>query len=287
MKPWQIVRGFTYRDAVLDNVPGTVRPAGWPGLRVLVRAQQPLLSAPPAAGGTSCDSASSRGRLCLVCYGPPGPGSARCFQCDLHRQCAGGSLADVVVPVAFAIKGSPHARQLWQYKSARLSPSARAGPAANLRALLLVFLRDHGTCVWQAGGLGFPTQLAVVPTGRGRPGPHPVRALIGPYLTAPWAGLAARPGGEEARDLDPDRFTATVLPGARVLLIDDTWTTGASAQSAAMALRRAGARSVATIVLGRHVSLAAAERAGLGPAALPFRPWSCAVHQDHGVVRSP
>ena len=184
--------------------------------------------------------------------------------------------------MAFAVKGSPHARQLWQYKSARLPAAARAAPASMLRALLLVFLRDHGPCIWRAGGIGAPTQLAVVPTGRGRPGTHPLRTLIGPYLTVPWAELAARPGGDQARDLDPDRFAATVLPGARLLLIDDTWTTGASAQSAAMALRSAGARSVATVVLGRHVGVAAAQRAGLGPAAMPFRPWSCAVHNDGG-----
>jgi hypothetical protein len=312
MKPRQIVGGFTYCGAVLDEAPGTAQPAGWTEqsagwaeLRALVRARQPLLSAPRATGsraarlrtaeprgteprGTEPRGTEPRGtELCLVCHGPPGQGSPLCFQCDLHRQCAEGSLADVVVPVAFAVKGSPHARQLWQYKSARLSAAARAGPTTTLRALLLVFLRDHGPCIWRAGGIEAPTQVAVVPTARGRQGTHPLRALIGPYLTAPWAELTARPGGEQARDLDPDRFAATVVPGARVLLIDDTWTTGSSAQSAAMALRRAGARSVATVVLGRHVALAAAERAGLEPAAMPFRPGSCAVHDDHLAAPSP
>ena len=175
---------------------------------------------------------------------------------------------------------------MWQYKSATLAAAARAVPATTLRALLLVFLRDHGPCVWRAGGIEAPTQLAVVPTGRGRQGTHPLRALLDPYLSAPWAELAARPGGEQARDLDPDRFEATVRPGARVLLIDDTWTTGSSAQSAAMALRRAGARSVAAVVLGRHVGLAEADRAGLGPGAMPFRLGSCAVHDDHVVAPS-
>ena len=267
---------------MLDEAPWSAQLAGWTELRALVRARQPVLSAPRAS------AAGRRGAgLCLVCHGPPGQGSPLCFQCDLHRQCAEGSLADIVVPVAFAVKGSPHARQLWQYKSAGLPGPARAAHVTVLRALLLVFLRDHGPCVWRAAGTGAPTQLAVVPTARGRQGMHPLRALIGPNLAAPWAELAARPGGEQARDLDPDRFAATVLPGARVLLIDDTWTTGSSAQSAAMALRRAGARSVATVVLGRHVGLAAAERAGLGPAAMPFRPWSCAVHKDHAVPPSP
>jgi orotate phosphoribosyltransferase len=37
-----------------------------------------------------------------------------------------------------------------------------------------------------------------------------------------------------------------------VLLIDDTWTTGGNAQSAALALRAAGAAKVAAVVIGRH-----------------------------------
>jgi hypothetical protein len=224
-----------------------------------------------------------------------------CAQCALHVECAQGSLADVVVPVAYAIKGSMHARQLWRYKSAALprgpgvnlvlarGPGASLAPvpaaqlggaesaAALLRALLLVFLRDHGACVWRAAGMASPTHVAVVPTARGRPGRHPLRALIAPYLRGPWAELTPRPGDERTRDLDPSRFTAAPVPGARILLIDDTWTTGASAQSAAMALRRAGAHSVATVVLGRHLSQADAV-SGYGPAGMPFLLESCAVH---------
>ena len=39
-----------------------------------------------------------------------------------------------------------------------------------------------------------------------------------------------------------------------MLLIDDTWTTGASAQSAAAALKAAGAGPVAAVVIGRHLN---------------------------------
>ena len=42
--------------------------------------------------------------------------------------------------------------------------------------------------------------------------------------------------------------------GRAVLLIDDTWTTGANAQSAAAALKAAGARRVAALVIGRYVN---------------------------------
>jgi hypothetical protein len=241
---------------------------GWPDLRRVVIAQAPLLSAPLAGSGG----------LCEVCHGPPCGGCQRCYNCDLHLQCGGDSLADAVVPVAFAVKGGQHAKHLWQYKSARLAVGARAGPTVMLRALLLVFLRDHGACLWRAAGISGPTQVAVVPTARGRPGAHPLRELIEVYLALPWAELSARPGGVQVRDLDPDRFSAGPMPGAKVLLIDDTWTTGASAQSAAMALRRAGASSVVTVVLGRHVGRADAAAAGIDPAAMPFRPANCAVH---------
>lgn len=174
----------------------------------------------------------------------------------------------MVLPVVFAPKGSPIARQLWQYKSPRPAGEATAA----LLALLLVFLRDHGACGWRSAGFGGPSHVAVVPTAKGRPGVHPLRRLIAPYLGWPWAELAARPDQRE-RDLDPDRFDAAPVPDARVLLVDDTWTTGASAQSAAMALRRAGARSVVTVVIGRHV-----RQAALDLASMPFRLDTCAAH---------
>jgi hypothetical protein len=39
-----------------------------------------------------------------------------------------------------------------------------------------------------------------------------------------------------------------------VLVVDDTWVSGGSAQSVAAALKLAGARRVAVVVLGRHVN---------------------------------
>src|SRR5262249_21364588 len=162
-------------------------------------------------------------------------------QCELHAECAQGSVADVVVPVAYAIKGGPLAKLLWQYKSGGRRPGEDVADAAGavLRALLLVFLRDHGSCVSRAAGMtgmSGPTHVAAVPTARGRPGSHPLRALVAPYLRSPWAELTTRSRDEGTRDLDPGRFAAIAVPGASVLLLDDTWTTGASAQSAAMAL---------------------------------------------------
>jgi len=193
-------------------------------------------------------------------------------------------MADIVLPVAYALKGSVHARRLWQYKCADAPPDDQATAADLLLALLLVFLRDHFSCVSRSAGSGPPTHVAVVPTARGRPGEHPLRSLIAPYLNWPWIDLSARPDQRE-RDLDPRRFSAMpVNPDSRVLLIDDTWTTGASAQSAAMALRDAGAGSVATVVIGRHVSGDSAVLEEFDASAMPFRMDVCAVHHGQDAV---
>jgi orotate phosphoribosyltransferase len=69
---------------------------------------------------------------------------------------------------------------------------------------------------------------------------------------------------------------------ASVLLLDDTWVSGASAQSAAAALKLAGARHVAVVVLGRHVNPADPASAALLDSLHPARydPSICAVHRS-------
>jgi hypothetical protein len=81
------------------------------------------------------------------------------------------------------------------------------------------------------------------------------------------------------RAFDPERFEArSRLDGQAVLLVDDTWTTGASAQSAAAALRRAGAGPVAAVVVGRHVNRSWGENDGrLRALESPFRWDRCAL----------
>jgi hypothetical protein len=159
-----------------------------------------------------------------------------------------------VAPVAYAVKGSPLARDLWLYKAGRPG-SGVAG--SRLLLLLLAFLHDHGSRVWRQAGMARPSHACVVPSGRGRPGPHPLQALGAPYLALPWVTVCPRPGGDPwARSLDADRFRAgPEATGAEVLLLDDTWASGASAQSAAVALKQAGARTVAVVVIGRHVPM--------------------------------
>jgi len=194
---------------------------------------------------------------CRTCRGPVQAGFARCYQCDLaHEQC-GGLLADVVAPVAYAVKGGRLAGELWRYKSGAAG-ATEAG--ARLTAMLARFLREHSDQVWRAAGMAAGPELAaIVPSGQGRPGPHPLLGIVASCVDVPIIPLSAAPGAAaRARGLADGVAVGCLtvggaVAGADVLLVDDTWVSGASAQSAAAALKAAGARRVALVVMGRHL----------------------------------
>jgi hypothetical protein len=195
------------------------------------------------------------GDRCVTCSGLASARWQRCYQCERHRELAAGRLADVVACAGYAVRGEALAEDLWRYKSA---PDSVAAPARDrLRLTLLRFLRDRGPQIWDAAGMERgPALWAVVPTGRGRFGEHPLAELVAPCLRLPRVSFAARPGAEDrGRELDPGWLrVAAPVHGQDVLVLDDTWVTGSSAQSAAAALKLAGAGRVAIVVLGRHVS---------------------------------
>ena len=95
-------------------------------------------------------------------------------------------------------------------------------------------------------------------------GHHPAEALareLGNHWNAPILALLARAsGGARQRGLTiaerlanvRGAFTAVRSPPA-VVLVDDVYTTGATANAAASALRRAGARRVEIITFARAV----------------------------------
>jgi hypothetical protein len=165
----------------------------------------------------------------------------------------GGLLADTVGVAGYAVRGGRLAMDLWRYKSDR----ADAGHAGErLHETLAGFLRDHASTVWQAAGMtGGPAAAAVVPSGQGRLGRHPLADIVASCLPLPVVPLTVNPRAVHARGVTMDwlRVGAPVA-GAGIVVVDDTWVSGGSAQSAAVALKLAGARAVAIIVIGRHIN---------------------------------
>ncbi|MGO1053886.1 ComF family protein [Crossiella sp. CA198] len=191
--------------------------------------------------------------VCSVCWSCV-DGWSRCHPCYLHQKQYGGLLADVVVPVALAMDSDQFADELRNYKN---SPSAavRRQLQQNLSAVLAQFLHEHERCLETAAGVPSFDLVVAVPSTQGRTD-HPLNAMLSTRvgrtrarLGTPLKANAEQPG---SRAVTPSRFgCADDLAGRRILLVDDTWTTGARIQSASVCLKQAGAAHVAALVLGR------------------------------------
>jgi hypothetical protein len=187
--------------------------------------------------------------VCSVCRQSISGDFDRCYQCNQHRQ-ASDLTADVVVPISYAVKHAQHAYNLASYKSTPASGTAQA----SLLSLGGVFLRDHLPCLRKAVA-GTITHLVMVPSTKGRQGPHPLDKLLGPLLQAlPRVPVRVNVAYND-RSFHADWFQAAPCESdSNVLVLDDTWTTGSRIQSLSHALKSAGASSVAAVVLGRHVN---------------------------------
>jgi hypothetical protein len=196
----------------------------------------------------------------------PRPGTAVCTVCfNLTRgfercyTCARGELfLASVVPISYSVGGEQLHHALMGYK--RLDGEVARRLTVELAAVLWRFLALHERCVATAAGVPNFEVVTTVPSGeRERDGRHPLRRMVG-ALVGPTRGryvplLRRSPLAVRPREVNAGKFAALRrLRGERVLLIDDTWTTGASARSAAAALHEAGAGPVAAVVIGRHLN---------------------------------
>jgi predicted amidophosphoribosyltransferase len=130
----------------------------------------------------------------------------------------------------------------------------------DLAALLWRFLEAHERCLAAAAAAPTFELVTTVPSGdRARDDFHPLRWIVGGLVEPThdrYERLLRRSTCElPARAFSPAKYLATrTLSGEAVLLVDDTWTTGANAQSAAASLRAAGSGPVAAVVIGRHLN---------------------------------
>ena len=190
--------------------------------------------------------------VCRTCFNFT-DGYARCYACGRNE-----AWLRAVAPISYSVAKEQLHHALATYK--RVNGGVARELAAGLAAVLWRFLERHECCLARAAGIGRFELVTTVPSGDptrddGQPLRRIVAEVVGSTrdrherLLAP-SGVVVPP-----HEFSREKYAVTRrLDGESVLLIDDTWTTGSNAQSAAAALAAAGAGAVAAVVIGRHLN---------------------------------
>lgn len=209
-----------------------------------------------AAAGMCTPVPATAAGICDVCHGcVPNPAYRTCYSCN--RVIQGVSRPSRrIVPVSLMTKQGQLYDTLRRYKAGWVTPAMQAQHSVRVVGLLGRFLEDHAACIAAAGG-GMWDVITIVPSSSGRPGPHPLASALGRYqpLFSQYVELL-RPGAAPLghnQASNSGYALATPVQGRRVLLLDDTFTTGARVQSAASALQDGGAVVVAVVPVGRLI----------------------------------
>lgn len=181
--------------------------------------------------------------VCQTCRSSCTEGFDECRQCSATRSLFGSLPA--VLPIALMTSEHPLYDALRGYKGS-LDEGARRRHRMTAAALLATFVRNHAACM---GEFDFVTAIPSMRRVAVRELIDRITGLSEHYqdvitVRAPWT----------TRDPSEDRYVATRLArGKRVLVIDDTFTSGSTLFSACHALTSAGAIVVGPIVIGRYV----------------------------------
>lgn len=219
--------------------------------------------------------------ICSVCWRFAKEPYTTCYECEWDVP----QVANVVVPITYSIEREQMHHSLRHYKDGA-TPKIRDRFTFDLAAVLWRFLREHEGCVAALVGVTSFDRVTVVPSGtqasnEARGG---LRRIVGEIVrpTAERFERLLEPTNSTVpkHQFNANRFAAQQrLDDEDVLLIDDTWTRGASVQSAALALKSAGARRVGVVVIGRHVDpFFKNDGERLRALPRPFRWGTCAVH---------
>lgn len=193
--------------------------------------------------------------VCPICRSGPRSGYAVCRSCTTVMGQVSYPTTSVIPISLFTLNS-----QLWHvlrnYKDGS-GPSAQL-LAMQVAAIIARFTAQHLQCVASVLG-GSPAIVTSVPSTRVMPrlGRHPLETAVirvGALAKLHQPLLARGPAHADHNVADDHVFTVRRrLSGERVLVIDDTFTTGARLQSAVSALRRSGASAVACVVVGRVI----------------------------------
>lgn len=192
--------------------------------------------------------------VCRICHGCPNRGFDTCWSCEtvmsqVTKPC------DLVVPISLYEIPSQLHHILRHYKSGHY-PRSEAAFAARAISILAYFLGRHGNCIREEADNDWDV-ITSVPSSKPRTGEH---ALVAAVHRVRWLDdqfeILLKQGNTEVGHLtaSDDGFEPIRdVNGERILLVDDTFTSGARAQSAASALSCAGADVVGIVPIGRVI----------------------------------
>ena len=182
-------------------------------------------------------AAPRAGVCCETCRSGVGPGYDRCGPCDRHD-------VPPVLPISVSVHGRGLHRRLRGYKDAD-AEAERREYSLDLAVLLSLFLGRHGDCLG-----GIPDIVVTVPS-TDRDALGAVTDRIPTLRDRRLRGLRAV-GSKAERRYELEDGASKRIAGRRVLLLDDTFTSGRSVAAAHSALLGAGAEIVGPLVIGRH-----------------------------------
>jgi predicted amidophosphoribosyltransferase len=224
---------------------------------------------------------------CLVCDGPTHAGFAVCFCCSTLVRQLRMPLVPLESVTGYRLGDVMH-RRLRGYKDSPVA-EARHGHEVELGAMVEAWMAANRARLWER--FRGRWDLVVTVPSSCRPSGSPADALVSrvPELARLRSGVLVR-GPEETDHLTATRRGFVVAPGVdrrwlshrRVLVFDDSVVTGARAQSAAAALRLAGAPVVGVVTVGRVVF-----GGRLAAGGHPARPWVCSSGSSPSPNRGP
>jgi len=209
---------------------------------------------PPQGTKGACDFCLGACGLSYTC----GLSYYKCYKCSQHwlpQLPDAKDACDLIVPCTVAVSPSPWYTAMLQYKR-----SSRRDDILLVARVLNGWLSNHmGRVIESIGGL--PTVVAVVPS-TSVSMPTPLYQIVSqqPMLCDSVSSSAVRYIGPSTvwkrSYLSPDSFSVDPekVSGQRMVLVEDTWVTGSTALSAAIAIRRAGAAKLALIPIARMVN---------------------------------
>lgn len=161
--------------------------------------------------------------ICRICHSSTNPGYSTCYQCGNFDASSVG--ATEVVPITMSVDHELVHHHLRSYKDGR-SAEERERLTTRLAALLAVFLANHSGCL---GGWDYPTCVPSAARCAVTSIAERTKLLHGSVV--PTLGVTP---GDWGRQFTRDRFVLTgSVSGDRILLLEDTYASGASVHSAA------------------------------------------------------